>query len=330
MMVTPKISIIIPVYNASAFLAEALDSVLTQTLTSIEVVCVDDGSTDSSGDILATYCMRDRRIRVISQTNAGASVARNRGLDAALGEYVYFADADDRLLPTLCEMAIAMADAHQLDLVFVFERPASEFGFDSDTIFKHPSVVERRRFLLNDSAALWQKVYSRHFLIRSGLRLDSVLRIAEDQHLHFRAMVLAESFGVVARELYFYRKHSGSLTQSAVASDKAFDIFVAHLSLRDFFENNHCLREYGDALFLQMLKQEFDLYCLVRRDALPVWREKFASLLSAHERAFLATGTMPFVQRLFFWSVAKSGTVIPESVRIIVRCGRLLKRKFCR
>ena len=86
----PKISVIIPVYNVEKYLGECLDSVLRQTLKDIEIICVDDGSTDDSPKILSEYAAKDSRIRIITQPNGGLSAARNAGMDAATGKYIYF------------------------------------------------------------------------------------------------------------------------------------------------------------------------------------------------------------------------------------------------
>ena len=99
----PKVSIIIPVYNVEPFLARCLDSVVGQTLRGIEIICVDDGSPDRSIDILNRYAAQDDRIRVISQENRGLGGARNRGFDAATGEFILFVDSDDWIDPAYCE-----------------------------------------------------------------------------------------------------------------------------------------------------------------------------------------------------------------------------------
>ena len=99
----PKVSIIIPVYNVEPFLARCLDSVVGQTLRGIEIICVDDGSPDRSIDILNRYAAQDDRIRVISQENRGLGGARNRGFDAATGEFILFVDSDDWIDPVYCE-----------------------------------------------------------------------------------------------------------------------------------------------------------------------------------------------------------------------------------
>ena len=91
----PKISVIVPVYNTEKYLAACLDSLVNQTLKEIEIICVDDGSTDSSLKILREYEAKDSRLKVITQENKYAGVPRNTGIDAAAGKYVYFADSDD-------------------------------------------------------------------------------------------------------------------------------------------------------------------------------------------------------------------------------------------
>ena len=92
---SPTVSVIVPVYNAADYLAECLDSLLEQTLKEIEIICIDDGSTDSSLEILRSYEQRDSRVAVLKQNNAGPGAARNNGIEAARGEYLYFLDADD-------------------------------------------------------------------------------------------------------------------------------------------------------------------------------------------------------------------------------------------
>ena len=91
----PKISVIVPVYNVEKYLARCLDSIINQTLADIEIICINDGSTDNSLEILNDYAKKDSRIKIIDQTNAGLSCARNAGMQIAQGEYIGFVDSDD-------------------------------------------------------------------------------------------------------------------------------------------------------------------------------------------------------------------------------------------
>ena len=115
----PKVSVIIPVYNVEKYLGECLDSVLRQTLKDIEIICVNDGSTDGSAVILAEYAQKDPRIRIITQPNAGLSAARNAGMDVASGKYIYFLDSDDWIVDDAMEKCYAISERDDLDqLVF--------------------------------------------------------------------------------------------------------------------------------------------------------------------------------------------------------------------
>lgn len=115
---TPAVSVVIPVYNVEQYLCECVDSVLNQTMQDFEIILVDDGATDSSGAICDRYGIQDPRIRVIYQENGGLSAARNTGLDAAAGEYVYFLDSDDYIAPHSLEVLTALAGQEQADVVF--------------------------------------------------------------------------------------------------------------------------------------------------------------------------------------------------------------------
>ena len=106
----PKISVIIPVYNTAEYLEKCINCIILQTLSDIEVICINDGSTDNSLDILNTYAEKDKRIIIINQENAGQSVARNIGLDIAQGQYVYFVDSDDTIHEQTLEIMYRVAD----------------------------------------------------------------------------------------------------------------------------------------------------------------------------------------------------------------------------
>lgn len=113
----PEISIIVPVYNVEKYLPQCLDSILAQTFTDFELICVNDGSTDRSGKILDEYVVKDSRIKVIHQQNKGLVGARNSGIDAAKGKYLYFVDSDDTIHPQLLEICHALAEKENADWV---------------------------------------------------------------------------------------------------------------------------------------------------------------------------------------------------------------------
>jgi glycosyltransferase involved in cell wall biosynthesis len=140
--ILPKISIIIPVYNVEQYLAECLDSVVDQTLREIEIICVNDGSTDSSREILEQYASRDSRLKIIDQPNSGLSAARNRGLDEARGEYIQFLDSDDFLKPQTCQRVYEVAHRRLGGYDFI--------GFDGDNFSQAIDLTKRSDFFKNE------------------------------------------------------------------------------------------------------------------------------------------------------------------------------------
>ena len=119
-MISPKVSIIIPVYNVEKYLEQCLDSIINQNLKNIEIICINDGSTDNSLKILKKYAKKDNRIIILSQTNLGAGAARNRGLAVAKGEYLSFLDADDFFYENMLSEAVHKLETSQSDIA-VFE-----------------------------------------------------------------------------------------------------------------------------------------------------------------------------------------------------------------
>ena len=112
-----KVSIIIPVYNASKTLPECLDSILNQTMPEFEAICIDDGSADDSWEILTAYALKDSRIRIIHQENQGPGKTRNHGLELAAGEYIIFVDSDDYIKPMALESICRAGYAQDADIV---------------------------------------------------------------------------------------------------------------------------------------------------------------------------------------------------------------------
>lgn len=113
----PKLSVIVPVYNTEKYLRECVDSILSQAFTDLELILVDDGSTDGSGDICDEYCKLDNRVKVVHQENGGVTVARKQGTEIALGEYISFIDSDDWIDPNMYRDMLEKAAIHNADMV---------------------------------------------------------------------------------------------------------------------------------------------------------------------------------------------------------------------
>ena len=222
-----KVSVIMPVYNTSAYLPATLDAVLAQTLTDIEVICVDDGSADSSLDILKSYAQKDSRVRVYTQENQYAGAARNAGLNEATGDYVIFWDSDDLFHP---DALLHMYDAIVRDDADICVCGGCWYIEDRDWLLPCQGYLNMNRVpgtkrpfsredipdtILNFSGtSAWNKLYRREYIENQGLMFPPY-RTYEDVCFSILSIALAERITVVDEQLFYYRRgRNGSLVDT--------------------------------------------------------------------------------------------------------------------
>ena len=224
-----KVSVIVPVYNCEAFLPACIDSLRAQTLDSLEMIFVCDGSPDGSLCVLREYEKKDARIRVIDfEKNRGVSAARNAGIDAAQGEYVIFCDGDDWVEPQMYERLYDMAKAYDADVSFcrVFKDYENRqenvpLGFDTGTRFDKAAIRETLIPAMlskeTDSDDLPLSGYTPRNLFRRELigshRFREDIRYAEDLLFIIECMLGAGAVVAVDEAYYHYRFHGGSVTK---------------------------------------------------------------------------------------------------------------------
>ncbi len=196
-------SVVIPVYNAKKFLSKCLEHLVHQTYPYIEIVVVDDGSTDGVADIYNTYAAQDERIIIIHQQNAGPSVASNTGLDAASGEYVHFHDHDDWVNLDYFEQMAKAAEQTEADILCgEVNQPEYNFPrFASVEILTNmrDKILKTRANKLNPA---WRYVYRKDFLIKNNLRFNPKIFGAQDLFFSRPAIVLAQTVVTVPNAVY--------------------------------------------------------------------------------------------------------------------------------
>ena len=213
----PKVSVVVPVYNTAKYLPEALASVLMQKdFPEIEVICIDDGSTDDSAAILDFWAKRDSRLRVVHQTNQGPGVARNAGLDVAEGEYIFFLDPDDRLFSgAALRLAYGQAKSDDLDILIADATNLSESGRAIQrNVYIVPNLIPEARVFSPEDLGVniyivttmgpSAKLLRRKFIQEKELRFPP-LRRSEDFPMVQLAMSLARRIGVLLRPLMEHR-----------------------------------------------------------------------------------------------------------------------------
>src|SRR5512138_468588 len=230
--VAPKVSVIVPAYNAAASLPGALESVLGQSLRSIEVIVADDGSTDDTAAVAAAAADADPRVRLLrADRNRGAAAARNRAMAAARGEWLALLDADDRFLPDRLPRLVALGEARAADIVADNLRLVAPGGAvigdalnPADRIFVEgltaASFVRRNHFLVPGFKLGYLKpLFRRRFVAACGILQSERLRVAEDYHFLLDCLLAGARFVADPLPGYDYRLTPGSLSRRLTVRD---------------------------------------------------------------------------------------------------------------
>lgn len=219
-----KVSVIIPIYNAEEYLEESLKSLLNQTMNNFEIICVNDGSTDNSLEILERYAAVDKRIQILSQPNQGAGAARNNGLLHASGYYCYFFDADDICISTMLEETVSAAEQEKADIVaFHFTRFSSEGKAEfrigiheswlpiNTKVFHYKDCPNRIMSIINPTP--WNKLFRTAFILEHGFRFEEIMSCND---ITFSAVTAAaaERIVIIPKALIRYRVGHGNTITS--------------------------------------------------------------------------------------------------------------------
>lgn len=225
-----KVSIIIPVYNTEEYLAEALNSIVNQTLRDIEIIIIDDGSTDNSPSIIEHYRQTDSRICSVRQENAGQASARNTGLSKATGQYIYFMDSDDILDMDALEGCYTKAELQDLDILFFDATCFSDEGFNTKAYNYHRcnkltdrvyTGTEISDILLHNEGfrvAPWLQIYKRSFLDKNTLKY--VHTTHEDELFTIQAFLLAKRVSFIERSYFHRRLRAASVVTTSFSLKK--------------------------------------------------------------------------------------------------------------
>ncbi len=218
---SPELTVIMPVYNASAYLEEAVRSVLASGVEAVELLCVDDGSSDGSGEMLDALAAADSRVRVWHRANAGAAAARNAALQHVRGRYVTFVDADDKVSPTYLKTLVEAAEHSGADCVVTGWTRFSDAGDERPhPIAKEKQVIEQptARDLANLPAQMCARLYKQSVLQCSGACFPPGIQYGEDTIFHYCVYPWCRKLVILPENGYYYRAAAGSL--SAARSER--------------------------------------------------------------------------------------------------------------
>ena len=270
---TPIVSVIVPVYNAEKYLRPCVDSIINQTLRDIEIIFVDDGSADSSLQILKKYAAEDERIKIIEQKNSGPGLARNKGIAMAKGEYISFMDADDFFESDLLESLHKKIEATNSDITF-----CRFWMFNQETLRDEPPEYDVSMNLLPEDeifsaetypehilnlyiTAVWSSMYRREFVIKNELKFSMATRV-EDNLFAQTAVAMAERITFLNRKLIHYRRFFyTSLTDKVNVYWK--NSFIVHKEIKDYLIAHNKYEKLKKS-FLHHMLNHFRLHVIER------------------------------------------------------------------
>ena len=229
----PKISVIIPVYNTEKYLSACLDSVLQQTVTDLEIICVDDGSTDTCPRILQDYGKKDARISVFTQSNQKQGVARNKALDKVQGEYIFFLDSDDTLPEYALETLLKIAEEANVPVVASesYKKGDKKFPFNY-RLFHHPlaDLIKNRHIFSGVPNKLYRADILKTHRFVPGIYF-------EDWPFLTTLFGQIDSFATTKTPCYFYTDNNSSTIRSAFTMEKVDSYLTGIRYVYDFYKD---------------------------------------------------------------------------------------------
>lgn len=245
-----QISIIIPIYNAEKYLPKCLDSIINQTFKDIEIICVNDGSTDDSLNILNDYTAKDCRIKVFSQANAGPAKARNVGLTNSQSEFIMFCDADDTYEPDMCKIMLDTITANQTDCAMCNSNIISQNDRTySDVYFNPPlkGLINKKLHKIN--VVLWNKIFRKSIIDKYNITFpDGFLH--DDDCFWYKYALCSRNIYITTDKLYNYVIHSNSIIDNYNNHKQAnyFDRFYITKNLLEFAKKHQFFDQNKKAL----------------------------------------------------------------------------------
>lgn len=280
------VSVIVPVYNVEKYLPKCIDSIMKQSYSKLDIILVDDGSTDASGAICDSYATKDSRITVLHKRNGGLSDARNHGLDKATGEYVLFVDSDDYIHPQMVAILMEALEKNAADIAVCGFREVREeetitppdIG-ESEKIasaFSGNEKYEQLYFNNLQTVVAWNKLYRRH--IFEKLRYP-VGKLQEDEYIIHLLLYEAQKLVYIKADLYYYVQRQNSI-MGKVSLNNVWDGYLALQERADFFRTKEISSAYTQNKINQMyyaighyiyVKQTYDdkeLLCKLKQSVL--------------------------------------------------------------
>ncbi len=247
-----KLSVIIPVFNVENYISCCLESILKQPFKDFEVICINDGSSDNSLDVLQRFKNQDERIIIIDKKNEGSGIARNAGLSIAKGDYIYFVDGDDWVEENVFDKILSKADELNTDILIFgglsyYNGKGKKGGYSADKLPKKYlnkvfSAKDIKKDIFNFPSTAWTKLYKRDFLIKNNIKFQDI-KVGQDQLPFFHSMIKAKRIALLPENIYCYRKNRKGSAMT-VKKKKNFSPIYVFYGIEEMLKSENLLDDY--------------------------------------------------------------------------------------
>lgn len=291
----PILSVIVPCYNVEKFVRECLSSIENQELREIEVICVNDGSTDGTLGIIKGFCKRDSRFKVIDKPNSGYGDSVNRGIDLAMGKYIGIIESDDYIEKDMFSSLVSMAESENLDIASGAYFYTYQDREVPAKIHRTPKGVVtspmRDKSIFLEDPAIWSRIYLKSFILRNEIKfLPTPGASYQDLSFSFLCNLMCKRFKMVDKCYVHYRQHENNSVRSG---GKVFAVSDELHGIVDYIKKHFGIREFsvGDVLYKKLtLSYKWNFYRLAGEE-----RKRFLDRWSEDLREFAEWNIRPSV-----------------------------------
>lgn len=261
-----KVSFIVPIYNSSKYLVNCLDSLVNQTLNNIEIILINDGSSDDSINIIKRYSKKYSNIIYFDRKNEGIGSSRNFGIEKSSGKYIAFVDSDDYISVNFAKSMYNFCEENNLDMAVCDYYKVEDGKKTIEEIFDFgiTNIKKDRKLILNINYSPWNKLYKREMIIKNNIHFSTNLKY-EDMPFIFKAIICSKKIGKHSIPLNYYMIHNNS--ETTVMDKRVYDIFEILKTINSYYKDDKYL-EYLNVrtIFIYTIQQRYQKSKRMRND----------------------------------------------------------------
>ncbi len=313
----PLISVCLACYNVEPYIADTLECVVSQTYKNLEIICIDDASTDDTARIIASFAERDPRVVLVKNSlNSGQSVSRNQSIDLARGSFVLFLDGDDLYDPEMIEKAVRSAVENQSDMViwdYLDFTNESEIDTKRQTPSKLSGLSPKDRVaLLQRPAFIWVRLIKLQIIKDLGLKFPVGLT-RQDVPVHWELILKIENISLVPEKLSYYRQRSTATTY--LKNERMFDHATVMQLTADFLESAKLYDQYKEEFLRQKLDFLYKMQDSIRPDLKPRALLIIRQMMGFDEWEYVKSNK-PLLKQVRIYFLSLDGSVLHKAMHV--------------